>query len=81
MYSTFYSMVSLGKYTNLDNFQNLGSKTEGLQQKLSRNSEIYLIYHIAGGRDCMFVTPPSTGTTTCTLESTLGVTIASGLYL
>lgn len=39
------------------------------------------IYHIAGGRDCIFVTPPSTGTTTCMLESTLGATIASGLYL
>jgi hypothetical protein len=40
-----------------------------------------IVYHIAGGRDCIFVTPPSTGTTTCMLESTLGATIASGLYL
>lgn len=55
--------------------------TEYTEKNMKYQKEKYKHYHFAGGSDCMFVTPPSTGTTTCTLDSMLGTFIDSGLYL
>ncbi len=38
-------------------------------------------YQMEFGRDCMLVTPPSTGTKICTLVSEPGTAMESGLYL